>query len=197
MNFSPEKCKKLEKKFQTLPLACFSIVAEYVGLFFISSECSIQSSFLLFCKILVYVGFAVVNNSAVSIRLSIATYQIFFSQYHVRFQKIARFRFQALFSCYLWGNIVICINSKFCEKCSNTDLRVSAKLPPEPNRCGLIAFSECERACPYLYIHQGASSEPGLPVTLSFISSLVDKSPNMTLRSTSKYLSKSSRRIQL
>ena len=113
----------------------FSIVAEYVGLFFISSECSIQSSFLLFCKILVYVGFAVVNNSALSIRLSIATYQIFFSQYHVRFQQTARF--QALFSCYLWGNIVICINSKFCEKCSNTDLRVSAKLPPDPNRCGL------------------------------------------------------------
>ena len=103
MNFSPEKCKKLEKKFQTLPLACFSIVAEYVGLFFISSECSIQSSFLLFCKILVYVGFAMVNNSAVSIRLSIAT--------------------------YLCGNIVICINSKFCEKCSDTHLRVSAKLP--------------------------------------------------------------------
>ena len=41
-------------------------------------ECSIQSSFLLFCKILVYVGFAMVNNSAVSIRLSIATYQFFF-----------------------------------------------------------------------------------------------------------------------
>ena len=134
MNFSPEKYKKLEKC-QTLPLACFSIVAEYVGPFFISSECSIQSSFLLFCKILVYVGFAMVNSSAVSIRLSIATYQFFFSQYHVRFQQIARF--QALFSCYLWGNIVICINSKFCEKCSNTDLRVSAKLPPEPNRCGL------------------------------------------------------------
>ena len=155
-------------------------------------ECSIQSSFLLFCKILVYVGFAMVNNSAVSIRLSIATYQFFFL---VSCPVLANCSIPGFFSCYLCGNIVICINSKFCEKCSNTDLRVSAKLPPEPNRCGLIAFSECERAYTYLYIHQGASSEPGLPVTLSFISSLVDKSPNMTLRSASKYLSKSSRRI--
>ena len=129
-------------------------------------------------------------NSAVDCNLS-----IFF--FLVSCPVLANCQIPGFFPCYLCGNIVICINSKFCEKCSNTDLRVSAKLPPEPNRCGLIAFSECERACPYFYIHQGASSEPGLPVTLSFISSLVDKSSNMTLRSTSKYLSKSSRRIQL
>ena len=130
-----------------------------------------KGPFFFFCKIQRRI------NLAVDCNLS-----IFF--FLVSCPVLANCQIPGFFSCYLCGNIVICINSKFCEKCGNTDLRVSAKLSPEPNRCGLIAFSECERAYPFLYIHQGASSEPELPVTLSFISSLVDKSPNMTLRST-------------
>ena len=38
-------------------------MTEYVGLFFILSNCSIQSTFLLFCKILVCVVFAAANNT--------------------------------------------------------------------------------------------------------------------------------------
>ena len=56
-------CKKLQKKFKPLPWACYAIMTEYVGLFFILSICSIQSTFLLFCKILVCVVFAVANNT--------------------------------------------------------------------------------------------------------------------------------------
>ena len=60
MNFSR---KKLQKKFKPLPRACYAIITEYVGLFFILSNCSIQSTFLLFYKILVCVVFAVANNT--------------------------------------------------------------------------------------------------------------------------------------
>ena len=60
MNFSR---KKLQKKFKPLPWACYAIITEYVGLFFILSNCSIESTFLLFCKILVCVVFAVANNT--------------------------------------------------------------------------------------------------------------------------------------
>ena len=60
MNFSR---KKLQKKFKPLPRACYAIKTEYVGLFFILSNCSIESTFLLFCKILVCVVFAVANNT--------------------------------------------------------------------------------------------------------------------------------------
>ena len=60
MNFSR---KKLQKKFKPLPRACYAIITEYVGLFFILSNCSIESTFLLFCKILVCVVFAVANNT--------------------------------------------------------------------------------------------------------------------------------------
>ena len=60
MNFSR---KKFQKKFKPLPRACYAIITEYVGLFFILSNCSIESTFLLFCKILVCVVFAVANNT--------------------------------------------------------------------------------------------------------------------------------------
>ena len=60
MNFSR---KKITKKFKPLPWACYAIITEYVGLFFILSNCSIESTFLLFCKILVCVVFAVANNA--------------------------------------------------------------------------------------------------------------------------------------
>ena len=78
MNFPLEKCNKNRKTFQTLPWACFAIIAEYLGLFFISSKNCVQSSFLLFCKYLIHVVFAVANNSAVSIRLSIVSNQNWF-----------------------------------------------------------------------------------------------------------------------
>ena len=71
MNFSYEKCNETRRKFQTLPSACFDLLAQYAGLFFASPKCSIQSSFSFSAKILVYVIFNVANNSAVSIRLSI------------------------------------------------------------------------------------------------------------------------------
>ena len=63
--------KYLSSFLQNFSMRCFRCgkqytvqsITEYVGLFFILSNCSIQSTFLLFCKILVCVVFAVANNT--------------------------------------------------------------------------------------------------------------------------------------
>lgn len=128
MNFSLEKLKnkknkKKLKKCQTLPWACFEIMIE--GLFFISSERSIESPFLLFCKVLVNVVFALAINRAVSIRLSIPNNHFFSLRVVFSSSKLLNFR---LYFIVIYEVIRICVNSQFCEKCNNTDLRAEAKL---------------------------------------------------------------------
>ena len=137
--------KKIRKKFKPLPGACFAIITDYVGLFFILSNCSIQSTFPLFCKFLVYVVFAMANNTTVQEPLPGASIQIVplsqpcpVSLYSVFILLFINF-FCIIFSSSKLQNFKlhfpfidevteIFINSKFCEKCSSTDRRTGAKL---------------------------------------------------------------------
>ena len=141
------------------------------GLFFISSERSIQSPFLLFCKVLVNVVFALAINRAVSIRLSIRNNNFFSLRVMFSSRKLLDFR---LYFIVIYEVIEICVNSQFCEKCNNTDLKAEAKL----YRLNLTAVDYSPPGCEMAY--QGTICEPRLPVPLSFISSSVDKPPKMT-----------------
>ena len=128
-------------------------MTEYVGLFFILSNCSIQSTFLLFCKILVCVVFAVANNTPYRSPLPGASitflpfsqlrlvsfylvlifflFLIFFFYYHVQLQQnsnIPGFIYFRLYFHFIYEGTEICLNFKFCGKRGNTDLRAGAKL---------------------------------------------------------------------
>ena len=96
-------------------------------IFYFTKNAPFKAPFSFSANILVYVIFNVANNSAVSIRLSIVNNRngYFFL---VSYPVLANCKIRCFISCYVWGNIGICINSKSCVKCSNTDLRVSAKL---------------------------------------------------------------------
>ena len=66
---------KLEKSFK---LCHKHVLQSILGYFHFIVKNSVQSSFLFFCKYLIHVVFAVANNSAVSIRLSIVSNQNWF-----------------------------------------------------------------------------------------------------------------------
>ena len=141
MNFS--LVKKLQKKFKPLPWACYAIMTEYVGLFFILSNCSIQSTFLLFCKILVCVVFAVakkkntvqkpitrsLNNNFI---LESTPSRIFLFSFQYLFFTImfssSKLQYSRLYFPFIYEGTKMCLNFKFCEKRGNTDLRAGAKL---------------------------------------------------------------------
>ena len=125
-------------------------MTEYVGLFFILSNCSIQSTFLLFCKILVCVLFAVANNTPyrsplpgasitflplsqlrlVSFYLVLIFFFFFFllSCSAPANCNIPGFIYFRLYFPFIYEGTEICLNFKFCEKRGNTDLRAGAKL---------------------------------------------------------------------
>ena len=111
MNFS--LVKKLKKKFKPLPWACYAIITEYVGLFFILSNCSIQSTFLLFCKILVYVVFAVANNTPYRRPLPESPYQLHPWVKPVPYLFI-QFWFFSLF-CFVFFFLVLCLALANCN----------------------------------------------------------------------------------
>ena len=137
MNFSRAK-KKLEKKIKPLPWTCYAIITEYVGLFFILSSCSIQSTFLLLCKILVYVVFAVANNTPYRSPLPESPYQLhpwvnrvtylfiqfwfffFFVLFCFFFLSImfssSKLQYSRLYFPFIYEVIEIFISSKLCEK---------------------------------------------------------------------------------
>ena len=131
-------------------------MTECVGLFFILSNCSIQSTFLLFCKILVCIVLAVANNTpyrsplpgasitilALSQLRLVSFYSvlIFFIFYFFLFFlfllscsalancNISGFVYSRLYFPFIYERTEICLNFKFCEKRGNTDLRAGAKL---------------------------------------------------------------------
>ena len=132
-NFS--RAKKLEKKIKPLPWTCYAIITEYVGLFFILSSCSIQSTFLLLCKILVYVVFAVANNTPYRSPLPESPYQLhpwvnrvpyLFIQFWFFFFVLfffpsimfssSKLQYSRLYFPFICEVIEIFINSKLCEK---------------------------------------------------------------------------------
>ena len=121
-------------------------MTEYVGLFFILSICSIQSTFLLFCKILVYVVFAEANsttvlgpitrslhtNCSLDSTLSCIFYSVFiyflFIYFFFSIFSSSKLQYSRLYFPFIDEVTEICIKSKFSEKCSNTDRGVGAKL---------------------------------------------------------------------
>ena len=108
-------------------------------------ERSIQSPFLLFCKVLVNVVFALAINRAVSIRLSIPNNHFFYLRVVFSSSKLLNFR---LYFIVINEVIGICVNSQFCEKCNNTDLRAEAKLY-RPNLTAVdYSLPGCETAYP-------------------------------------------------
>ena len=137
MNFSlVKKCKK----FKPSPWACYAIITEYVGLFFILSNCSIQSTFLLFCKILVCVVSLrqtihrteahyldnldnIFTLESTLSRIFLLGFDFFFFLISCSVQQYSRLYFP-----FIYEGTEICLNFKFCEKRGNTDLRAGAKL---------------------------------------------------------------------
>ena len=123
-------------------------MTEYVGLFFILSNCSIQSTFLLFCKILVCVLFAVANNTPyrsplpgasitflplsqlrlVSFHLVLIFFFFLLSCSAPANCNIPGFIYFRLYFSFIYEGTEISLNFKFCEKRGNTDLRAGAKL---------------------------------------------------------------------
>ena len=65
MNFSHEKCKKLDKKTLNFAMGMFRSNNRIYWVIFTPSKYYIQSCFLPLCKILAHVGFAVANNVAI------------------------------------------------------------------------------------------------------------------------------------
>ena len=118
-------------------------MTEYVGLFFILSNCSIQSTFLLFCKILVCVVFAVAKKTpyrsplpgasitilALSQLRLVSFYSvlIFFFFFTIMFSS-SKLQYSGLYFPFIYEGTKMCLNFKFCEKRGNTDLRAGAKL---------------------------------------------------------------------
>ena len=117
------------------------------------SNCSIQSTFLLFCKILVCVVFAVANNTphrsslpGASITILALSQLRLVSFYSVLIVSnflfllfllscsalancnISGFIYSRLYFPFIYEGTEICLNFKFCEKRGNTDLRAGAKL---------------------------------------------------------------------
>ena len=122
-------------------------MTEYVGLFFILSNCSIQSTFLLFCKILVCVVFAVAKKKTVQkpitrslnnnftlestpsriFLLSFDFFFFFFFFFTIMFSS-SKLQYSGLYFPFIYEGTKMCLNFKFCEKRGNTDLRAGAKL---------------------------------------------------------------------
>ena len=120
-------------------------MTEYVGLFFILSICSIQSTFLLFCKILVCVVFAVakkkhrtkarypsLNNNftleSTPSRIFLLSFDFFFFFFFTIMFSTSKLQYSGLYFPFIYGGTKMCLNFKFCEKRGNTDLRAGAKL---------------------------------------------------------------------
>ena len=119
-------------------------MTEYVGLFFILSNCSIQNTFLLFCKILVCVVFAVakkkntvqkpitrsLNNNFIPestpSRIFLLSFDFFFF-FTIMFSS-SKLQYSRLYFPFIYEGTKMCLNFKFCEKRGNTDLRAGAKL---------------------------------------------------------------------
>ena len=121
-------------------------MTEYVGLFFILSICSIQSTFLLFCKILVCVVFAVPKKTPYrsplpgasitilplsQLRLvsfySVFIFYFFFIFFTIMFSS-SKLQYSGLYFPFIYEGTKMCLNFKFCVKRGNTDLRAGAKL---------------------------------------------------------------------
>ena len=118
-------------------------MTEYVGLFFILSNCSIQSTFILFCKILVCVVFRCgkkkntvqkpitrsLNNNFI---LESTPSRIFLFSFQYLFFTImfssSKLQYSRLYFPFIYEGTKMCLNFKFCEKRGNTDLRAGAKL---------------------------------------------------------------------
>ena len=122
-------------------------MTECVGLFFILSNCSIQSTFLLFCKILVCVVFAVAKKNTVQkpitrslnnnftlestpsriFLLSFDFFILIFFFFTIMFSS-SKLQYSGLYFPFIYKGTKMCLNFKFCEKRGNTDLRAGAKL---------------------------------------------------------------------
>ena len=122
-------------------------MTEYVGLFFILSICSIQSTFLLFCKILVCVVFAVAKKNTVQkpftrslnnnfilestpSRIFLLSFDFFFFFFFfltIIFSS-GKLQYSRLYFPFIYEGTKMCLNFKFCEKRRDTDLRAGAKL---------------------------------------------------------------------
>ena len=120
-------------------------MTEYVGLFFILSNCSIQSTFLLFRKILVCVVFAVAKKNTVQklleettrslnnnftlestpSRIFLLSFDFFF--FTIMFSS-SKLQYSGLYFPFIYEGTKMCLNFKFCQKRGNTDLRAGAKL---------------------------------------------------------------------
>ena len=119
-------------------------MTECVGLFFILSNCSNQSTFLLFCKILVCVVFAVAkkntvqkpitrslnNNFTLESTPSCIFYSvlIFLNFFFTIMFSSSKLQYSRLYFPFIYEGTKMCLNFKFCEKRGNTDLRAGAKL---------------------------------------------------------------------
>ena len=121
-------------------------MTEYVGLFFILSNCSIQSTFLLFCKILVCVVFAVAKKNTVQklitrslnnnfilestpSRIFLLSFDFFlFIFFFTIMFSSSKLQYSRLYFPFIYEGTKMCLNFKFCEKRGNTDLRAGAKL---------------------------------------------------------------------
>ena len=121
-------------------------MTECVGLFFILSNCSIQSTFLLFCKILVCVVFAVAKKNTVQkpitrslnnnftlestpSRIFLLSFDFFFFFFFLTIMfSSSKLQYSGLYFPFIYKGTKMCLNFKFCEKRGNTDLRAGAKL---------------------------------------------------------------------
>ena len=121
-------------------------MTECVGLFFILSNCSIQSTFLLFCKILVCVVFAVAKKNTVQkpitrslnnnftlestpSRIFLLSFDFFFFFFFFTIMfSSSKLQYSGLYFPFIYKGTKMCLNFKFCEKRGNTDLRAGAKL---------------------------------------------------------------------
>ena len=120
-------------------------MTECVGLFFILSNCSIQSTFLLFCKILVCVVFAVAKKNTVQkpitrslnnnftlestpSRIFLLSFDFFFFFFFTIMFSSSKLQYSGLYFPFIYKGTKMCLSFKFCEKRGNTDLRAGAKL---------------------------------------------------------------------
>ena len=111
-----------------LPLFFFNIASKFVYSNSIARACFI----FLLCTLMTSANKSLEKKNFHRLRLEqlLRIFRALQTSRVLRISMNARWRMNQLlnFKFLTFCNIVLCINSKFCEKCNNTDLRASAKL---------------------------------------------------------------------
>ena len=149
MNFS--HVKNYKKNLNPLPWACYTIITEYVGLFFILSNCSIQSTFFFLQNFSMRcfrcgkqytvqkpITRSLNNNFSLEStpsRIFLLSFDFFlffifflFIYFFTFMFSSSKLQYSRLYLFQAYEGTEICLNFKFCEKRGNTDLRAGAKL---------------------------------------------------------------------